>query len=64
MDEDKNPADKDGRTPLHMVAYNHNGAFCEFIAKLAEKKIQKIFSEELWNEASKENGCFSNNNQS
>ena len=36
--EDKNPEDKNGRTPLHMAAYNQNGAIYEFITELAEKK--------------------------
>ena len=59
LDEDKNPADKDGRTPLHMAAYNHNGAICEFITELAEKNPEDLYgrtSLKLWNEASEEKG--------
>ena len=43
LDEDKNPADKDGRTPLHMASYNHNGAICEFITELAEKNPEDLY---------------------
>ena len=59
LDEDKNPADKDGRTPFHMAAYNHNGAICEFITELVEKNPEDLYgrtSLKLWNEASEEKG--------
>ena len=64
--EDKNPEDKNGRTPLHMAAYNQNGAIYEFITELAEKKFRRSLRKNFIKtmKRSKSGKRKSNNNQS